>query len=130
MKKSKRRKVGMLFIILIVLFLLITEVVTYFINVSYQPDSLPQQYFRIILTIPLIVGLLLGYTWARLLTGIFSVFATWGAVVVTAMLLRHSDNTVLGGFYLFLCAGYVFAAWALFMSESVKSYIRYRRRHG
>ncbi|WOO43058.1 hypothetical protein [Rubellicoccus peritrichatus] len=130
MKKLKKRKVGMFFVILIVLFLLGTEAFTYFINVSYRPDSLPQQYFRIILTIPLAIGLLLGYTWARWLTGLLSVFATWGAAVTAIMLLRLSENTFLGGFYLFLCAGYLFAAWALLMSESVKSYIRYMRRHG
>lgn len=129
MKRSQKRGVGRLLIILIVVFLFATEAGTYFLTVTYQPENLPVQYFRIILTIALMICLFLGYSWARWFTGIACILGFFGAAVAAVMLLKRSDEAMLGGIYMFACIGYVFAAWALFMSESVKSYFKYMRRH-
>jgi len=128
MKKKQNSKKGNILVFVVILILLGTEAFTYLLNSTYQPDQLPEQYFRLILTIPVIIFFYLGYTWAVWLVRIGLALGIIASIFLSAVLLDAADHNVIVYLSALPIIGYISGTWIVFGSQGFKSYIRRKKR--
>ena len=126
-KKMKSNK-GKILVIIVILILLGTETFTYLLNSTYQPDELPTQYFRLILTIPVIICFYLGYTWAVWLIRIGLALGIVASIFLTSVLIDMTDKNTLIALSALPIIGNISGTWIVFSSQRFKSYIRRKKR--
>ncbi|MGJ8652720.1 MAG: hypothetical protein ACSHX8_05560 [Opitutaceae bacterium] len=128
MKKKTKSNKGTVLVIIVILILLGTEAFAYLLNSRFQPDELPKQYFRLMLTIPVIIYFYLGYTWALWLIRIGLVLGIVASIFLTTVLIDMTDRNTLIALSGFPIVGNIFGTWIVFSSQRFKSYIRRKRR--
>ena len=108
--------------------LLGNEAVAYLLNSSYNADQLASQYFRLTLTVPILVFFYLGFSWAVWLMRIAFVLGIFTTVVLAVMLNElGKSNYIIGASVLSVIVN-LFGVWIVFASASFKSYIRAKKR--
>ena len=128
MKKKKKAKKGSMLVFAVILILLGTEAFTYLLNSNYQPDQLPEQYFRLILTIPVIIFFYLGYTWAVWLIRVGLALGIIASIFLAAVLLDMTDEKTIVYLSALPIIGNISGTWIVFGSQGFKSYIRRKKR--
>jgi hypothetical protein len=128
MKKKQKSKKGNILVFVVILILLGTEAFTYLLNSAYQPDELPEQYFRLVLTIPVIIFFYLGYTWAVWLIRIGLALGIVASIFLSAVLLDMADQNTIVYLSALPIIGNISGTWIVFGSQGFKSYIRRKKR--
>ena len=129
MKKKSRSKQGKLLCILVIFIALGNEAFAYFLNSNYQPESLAEQYFRIVLTVPVLIFFYLGYMWAVWLMRIGMALGIIASIFLTSVLSGITEENSIVLLSYIPAVGNIIGTWILFGSESFKSYIRHMKRN-
>jgi hypothetical protein len=129
MRKQKKSNKGMLLVVAAILILLGNEAFTYLLNSTYQPEELAGQYFRLALTIPVVIFFYLGYTWAVWLMRVGFSLGIVASIFLAVVLLDKANDQSFAYLSILPVLGNIFGTWIVFGSEGFKSYIRRMKRN-
>jgi len=124
----RNRTLGRIHVYLVVLLLIASEALSYYINTNYSREELPTQYARIVYTVPILICMILGFGWTRWFAGISFLLGLLGITIVVLLLWEYRDRRFIVYSFIAMFFAYIYGFWAMLLSNSVKAYYRYCRR--
>jgi len=124
----RNRTLGRIHVYLVVLLLIASEALSYYINTNYSREELPTQYARIVYTVPILICMILGFGWTRWFAGISFLLGLLGITIVVLLLWEYQDRRFIVYSFIAMFFAYIYGFWAMLLSNSVKAYYRYCRR--
>ncbi len=124
----KTRQIGRALAVVAILCVLGTEVFVFLLNSTFNPDQLASQYFRLTLTLPVLVFFYLGFLWAIWLVRIGFVLGLFTTTLLLCLFDNFTENLWVMSACITNLIFSIFGVWIVFLSGSFKAYVRHRKR--